>query len=150
MSPQSAPSRSSALASATTASWCAALASLRNLFIWVSLYSHALPRLAQILSGDVIEASVGVALGLSTMAAAGCGNMVSDVLGIGISNQIEASRAATASPRIARADASLRRTLDQRTCDALGFRSRLTAAQMQLRSTQRALRRALLRDRICA
>ena len=32
---------------------------------------------------------MGVALSLSTMAAAGCGNMVSDVLGIGISNQIE-------------------------------------------------------------
>lgn len=45
----------------------------------------------QILSGDAIEASVGVALSLSTMAAAGCGNMVSDVLGIGISNQIEVS-----------------------------------------------------------
>ena len=44
----------------------------------------------QILSGDAIEATVGVALGLSTMAAAGCGNMVSDVLGIGISGQIEA------------------------------------------------------------
>ena len=33
---------------------------------------------------------MGVALGLSTMAAAGCGNMVSDVLGIGISGWIEA------------------------------------------------------------
>jgi hypothetical protein len=36
---------------------------------------------------------VGVALSLSTMAAAGCGNMVSDVLGIGISGQIEACTA---------------------------------------------------------
>jgi tRNA-specific adenosine deaminase 1 len=74
--------------------------------------ARALP--LQILSGDAIEATVGVALGLSTMAAAGCGNMVSDVLGIGISGWIE------------------------RTCDAAGFRSRLSAAQMQLRSTQSA------------
>jgi hypothetical protein len=48
----------------------------------------------QILSGDVIEATVGGALSLSTMAAAGCGNMVSDVLGIGISGQIEVRAAA--------------------------------------------------------
>ena len=47
------------------------------------------PLPSQILSGDVIEATVGGALSLSTMAAAGCGNMVSDVLGIGISGQIE-------------------------------------------------------------
>ena len=76
-------------------------------------------RLAQILSGDAIEATVGVALGLSTMAAAGCGNMVSDVLGIGISNQIE------------------------RLCDALGLGSRLSPAQLSMRSTQGVPRRAL-------
>ena len=54
-----------------------------------------LPLPSQILSGDVIEATVGGALSLSTMAAAGCGNMVSDVLGIGISGQIEVRAAPT-------------------------------------------------------
>jgi hypothetical protein len=35
--------------------------------------------------------------------------------------------------------------LRQRACDAMGFRSRLTAAQMQLRSTQSTLLRVLAR-----
>ena len=65
-----------------------------------------------ILSGETIEATVGVALSLSTMAAAGCGNMVSDVVGIGLSGWIE------------------------RTCDRLGFRHGLSASQLALRQTQ--------------
>jgi hypothetical protein len=35
--------------------------------------------------------------------------------------------------------------LRQRACDAMGFRSRLTAAQMQLRSTQSTLLRVIAR-----
>ena len=96
---RSAQFRSSALASATTASWCAASRCCPG----ACKPEHSCDA-RQILSGDVIEASVGVALGLSTMAAAGCGNMVSDVLGIGISNQIEASPP-PASPSVAFADA---------------------------------------------
>jgi hypothetical protein len=92
----------------------------------------------QILSGDAIEATVGVALSLSTMAAAGCGNMVSDVLGIGISGQIEARAPRAALLRTCmRADVTCARSA-QRACDAAGFRSRLTAVQMQMRTTQSA------------
>ena len=80
---------------------------------------------------------MGGALSLSTMAAAGCGNMVSDVLGIGISGQIEVRRAARL---LLSGRFTLTRQcvapLAQRTCDAMGFRSRLTAAQMQLPITQ--------------
>ena len=43
-----------------------------------------------ILAGESIETSLGVGLGLSTMAAAACGNTVSDIVGIGLSNKIEA------------------------------------------------------------
>ena len=39
--------------------------------------------------GESIEASVGVTLGLSTMAAAAIGNTLSDVCGVGLANKIE-------------------------------------------------------------
>jgi len=42
-----------------------------------------------ILAGESIETSLGVGLGLSTMASAGLGNTVSDVIGIGLSSKIE-------------------------------------------------------------
>lgn len=42
-----------------------------------------------ILAGDTIEKSVGVRLGLSAMAAAGLGNLCSDVAGIGLADYIE-------------------------------------------------------------
>jgi uncharacterized protein YbjQ (UPF0145 family) len=45
---------------------------------------------AQIIAGEEIEASIGVVLGLSTMAAAGLGNLVSDVAGLMLADQIEA------------------------------------------------------------
>ena len=79
------------MVSAITASWCAVLAAVVHHSPILTSYLTMLP--AQILSGDVIEATVGGALRLSTMAAAGCGNMVSDVLGIGISGQIEVCKA---------------------------------------------------------
>lgn len=43
----------------------------------------------QIVAGEKIESSFGVALGLSTMAAAGLGNLISDLAGLGIADQIE-------------------------------------------------------------
>jgi len=39
--------------------------------------------------GETIEASVGISLGLSTMAAAAIGNTLSDVCGVGLANKIE-------------------------------------------------------------
>ena len=42
-----------------------------------------------IMAGESIETALGVGLGLSTMAAAGFGNTVSDVVGIGLSSKIE-------------------------------------------------------------
>ncbi len=42
-----------------------------------------------ILSGEYIDATLGVRMGLSTLAAAGVGNLVSDMLGVGCGNFIE-------------------------------------------------------------
>lgn len=42
-----------------------------------------------IMAGDMIEASIGATLALSTMAAAGIGNMFSDVIGIAATDAIE-------------------------------------------------------------
>lgn len=42
-----------------------------------------------IVAGESIEASIGVTLGLSSFAAAGLGNLTSDVLGLGLSSSIE-------------------------------------------------------------
>eukprot|EP00793_Prasinoderma_coloniale_P004229 PRCOL_00006405-RA len=42
-----------------------------------------------IMSGDIIESHLGVAMGLSTMGAAAMGNLVSDVLGISLAKYIE-------------------------------------------------------------
>ena len=43
-----------------------------------------------IIAGDFIESSIGMFMPISTMAAAGLGNAVSDVAGIGIAHHIEA------------------------------------------------------------
>mmetsp|Transcript_17780 Transcript_17780/g.51918 ORF Transcript_17780/g.51918 Transcript_17780/m.51918 type:complete len:443 (-) Transcript_17780:136-1464(-) len=42
-----------------------------------------------ILAGDAIDSTIGVTLGLSTLAAAGLGNLLSDVVGIGAGDVIE-------------------------------------------------------------
>ncbi len=44
-----------------------------------------------ILAGEEIDLLFGAKLGMSTMAAAGLGNLVSDVAGLGLADQIEAS-----------------------------------------------------------
>ena len=44
-----------------------------------------------ILAGEEIEAVFGVRFGLSTMAAAGLGNLVSDVAGLGLADRVEAA-----------------------------------------------------------
>ena len=43
-----------------------------------------------IIAGDAIDASFGVTFGISTLAAAGLGNLVSDIAGISIGDGIEA------------------------------------------------------------
>ena len=42
-----------------------------------------------ILFGDIIESSIGMVIPISTMAAAGLGNAISDVVGIGVAHHIE-------------------------------------------------------------
>ena len=44
-----------------------------------------------IIAGDVIENSIGLTFGLSTLCAAGLGNLISDVAGLGLGGYIEAS-----------------------------------------------------------
>lgn len=44
-----------------------------------------------IIAGDVIENSIGLTFGLSTLCAAGFGNLISDVAGLGLGGYIEAS-----------------------------------------------------------
>lgn len=43
----------------------------------------------QLVAGEEIDATFGVKFGLSTLASAGLGNLVSDVAGIGFAEQIE-------------------------------------------------------------
>ena len=38
--------------------------------------------------GEYIDTSIGVTLGISTMAAAGIGNMISDLAGLGLADQV--------------------------------------------------------------
>ena len=42
-----------------------------------------------ILAGEWIDARLGVVFGMSTMAAAGLGNIISDVAGVGLAHQVE-------------------------------------------------------------
>ncbi|KAL4095351.1 hypothetical protein PRIC1_008725 [Phytophthora ramorum] len=42
-----------------------------------------------ILAGDYIDLTLGVSLGISSMAAAGIGNTISDIAGLGLSNVVE-------------------------------------------------------------
>ena len=44
---------------------------------------------AQIIAGEEIENQFGARLGLSTLAAAGLGNLLSDICGLGLADQIE-------------------------------------------------------------
>jgi len=51
-----------------------------------------------ILAGEQIDEFFGVRFGLSVMAAAGLGNLVSDVIGTGLEGTIKRSATATALP----------------------------------------------------
>ena len=42
-----------------------------------------------ILAGDYIDLTLGVSLGISSMAAAGIGNTISDIAGLGLGNVVE-------------------------------------------------------------
>ncbi|WZN62906.1 transmembrane protein 65 [Chloropicon roscoffensis] len=55
-------------------------------------------------AGSEIESSLGVALGITTLAAAGLGNLISDVLGLGLADTIEqqAGRLGVKEPRLAK------------------------------------------------
>ena len=45
--------------------------------------------LIMIVAGDMIDKSIGVTLGISTLAAAGLGNLLSDIVGIGAGDVID-------------------------------------------------------------
>lgn len=45
--------------------------------------------MAQIVAGDEIESMFGAKLGLSTLAAAGLGNLISDVIGLGMAEPVQ-------------------------------------------------------------
>ena len=45
--------------------------------------------LVQIVAGDEIESMFGAKLGLSTLAAAGLGNLISDVIGLGMAEPVQ-------------------------------------------------------------
>ncbi|KAG4066613.1 hypothetical protein HA402_007249 [Bradysia odoriphaga] len=67
-----------------------------------------------IVAGDYIEHTMGMYMCISTMAAAGLGNTISDVLGLGLAHYVE------------------------RFCEFLGLRPpRLTQEQMELKSSRR-------------
>ncbi len=46
---------------------------------------------AQIVAGDEIESMFGARLGISTLAAAGLGNLISDVIGLGMAEPVQVS-----------------------------------------------------------
>ena len=41
-----------------------------------------------VIQGEYIDTTIGVTLGISTMAAAGIGNMISDLAGLGLADQV--------------------------------------------------------------
>ncbi|GBF94881.1 hypothetical protein Rsub_08124 [Raphidocelis subcapitata] len=115
------PGSDAAAAAAATASAPPAAPSLRQL-AWVAV-SRGIPFVAfgfcdniiMITAGEQIDLAFGAKLGLSSMAAAGLGNCVADVVGINISHSIE-----------------------QRTKRSPFLSSGLSAAQAKLPATQRA------------
>lgn len=62
--------------------------------------------LIMIVAGDSIDHSIGVVMGISTMAAAGLGNLCSDVAGVGLQGFIE-QRLGIKLPRLSRAQLAL-------------------------------------------
>ncbi|RWS13148.1 Transmembrane protein 65-like protein [Dinothrombium tinctorium] len=72
-----------------------------------------------IIAGDYIDTTIGVTLGISTMAAAGLGNAVSDVAGIGSAWYVEtiAGKIGVEYPKISEAQSDMPRT---RWCVQLG------------------------------
>ncbi|RWS29161.1 Transmembrane protein 65-like protein [Leptotrombidium deliense] len=71
-----------------------------------------LDNLIMIIAGDYIDATIGVTLGISTMAAAGLGNAVSDVAGIGSAWYIEtiAGRIGSQYPKLSEVQSEMPRT----------------------------------------
>ena len=65
--------------------------------LWSLAIGNAVPfigfgfadNLIMILAGDAIDKTLGMAFGISTLAAAGLGNMLSDIVGIGVGDVIE-------------------------------------------------------------
>ena len=75
----------------------AASTSLTNDVLMATFVAQAIPFIGfgfmdnaiMILAGEYIEMKIGAAFALSTMAAAGLGNLISDIAGVGVSNHIE-------------------------------------------------------------
>ena len=78
-----------------------------------------LDNLIMILAGDYIDTKIGITLGISTMTAAGLGNAISDVAGVGSAWYVEnlASKVGVEYPKITSFQAEMLRT---RVCIQLG------------------------------
>ncbi|XP_041359831.1 transmembrane protein 65-like [Gigantopelta aegis] len=71
-----------------------------------------LDNLLMIVAGEYIDAYLGVALGITTMAAAGLGNLISDVAGIGSASYVEniAARAGVRAPPLTPQQFTMKKT----------------------------------------
>ncbi|KAF7492614.1 Transmembrane protein 65 [Sarcoptes scabiei] len=71
-----------------------------------------LDNLLMIVAGDYIDLTIGVALGISTMAAAGLGNALSDIAGVGSAYYVEmiAAKIGVESPKLSFNQLQMRRT----------------------------------------
>jgi hypothetical protein len=94
---------------------CPTFSQLRQVFIHQSLPFVGfgfLDNLIMIIAGDYIDATIGVTLGISTMAAAGLGNALSDVAGIGSAYYVEqfAAKIGVKTPKLSLVQLQMPRT----------------------------------------
>lgn len=54
----------------------------------MALIQSPLPSLPSLPQGEYIDINVGAALSISTMAAAGIGNLISDLAGLGLADRV--------------------------------------------------------------
>eukprot|EP01047_Picozoa_sp_COSAG01_P008965 COSAG01_NODE_362_length_18130_cov_34.672307_8_plen_259_part_00 len=81
------------------------------LFVGIPMVGFGfMDNLIMIIAGDAIDASIGVTFGLSTLCAAGFGNLISDVAGLGLGGYIEASadKIGITNPKLSHAQAATR------------------------------------------
>lgn len=55
----------------------------------LNFFRHVTPGILVVQAGEYIDMTVGIAMGISTMAAAALGNTISDMAGVGLGGFIE-------------------------------------------------------------